>query len=304
MVSELAIIIPYYKLTFFKETLESLAGQSDKRFHVYIGNDASPEDPADLLEEYYGTFNFTYKRFKDNMGGKSLTAQWERCIAMIQGEEWFQILGDDDILGSRVVEIFHTNISEARLLSNVLRYSTQLMGEKSPSPSKVWLQPKLENAFDSYFRKLDGENRGSLSEFIFRSASYTKYKFRNFPLAWCADDFAVLDFSENMPIYSFNEETVYVRMSNANISGSTDNLDQKEKAVFQSIKALLKDYVHRIPRKRRELYIKLYDQEIMGAPIIYAKDFLRLQYLTLRYVNIRLAIQQWKTLIYKFVFSK
>jgi hypothetical protein len=33
----LAIIIPYYKLTFFLATLESLANQTDNRFTVYIG---------------------------------------------------------------------------------------------------------------------------------------------------------------------------------------------------------------------------------------------------------------------------
>ena len=46
----LAIIIPYYKLTFFEDTLESLANQTDKLFKVYIGDDASPENPTDLLE--------------------------------------------------------------------------------------------------------------------------------------------------------------------------------------------------------------------------------------------------------------
>jgi hypothetical protein len=39
----LAIIIPYYKLCFFEENLQSLAAQTDKRFKVYIGDDASPE---------------------------------------------------------------------------------------------------------------------------------------------------------------------------------------------------------------------------------------------------------------------
>ena len=42
----LAIIIPYFKLLFFEETLQSLAIQTDKRFKVYIGDDASPEDPS------------------------------------------------------------------------------------------------------------------------------------------------------------------------------------------------------------------------------------------------------------------
>ena len=41
----LAIVIPYYKLTFFEATLQSLADQTDKRFMVYIGDDASLESP-------------------------------------------------------------------------------------------------------------------------------------------------------------------------------------------------------------------------------------------------------------------
>ena len=46
----LAIVIPYFKLTFFEATLQSLANQTDKRFKVYIGDDASPESPIFLLE--------------------------------------------------------------------------------------------------------------------------------------------------------------------------------------------------------------------------------------------------------------
>ena len=49
--SMLAIIIPYFKLTFFEETLKSLASQTSKRFKVYIGDDASPEGPSNWLEK-------------------------------------------------------------------------------------------------------------------------------------------------------------------------------------------------------------------------------------------------------------
>lgn len=46
----LAIIIPYYKLAFFEENLQSLSNQTDQRFKVYIGDDASPETPANFQE--------------------------------------------------------------------------------------------------------------------------------------------------------------------------------------------------------------------------------------------------------------
>ncbi len=179
----LAIIIPYYKLTFFREALDSLAAQTDQRFHVYIGNDASPEDPTNLLEEFEGKFVFTYKRFEENLGGTSLTQQWERCIEMMQGEEWFMILGDDDVLGQKVVEVFNLHLKEASEISNVIRFSTQIIDENSQPISKIWQQPNLENALVSYFRKINGQNRSSLSEFIFRTEKHAQYKFRNFPLA-------------------------------------------------------------------------------------------------------------------------
>ena len=106
----LAIVIPYYKINFFEKTLSSLAQQTDKRFRVYIGDDASPDSPEKLLEKYQGKFNFTYKKFNDNLGSISLVKQWERCIDMMKDEEWLMILGDDDVLDTNVVEQFYTNL--------------------------------------------------------------------------------------------------------------------------------------------------------------------------------------------------
>ena len=48
----LAIVIPYYKINYFAETLESLAKQTDHRFHVYIGDDASLHSAEELLKNY------------------------------------------------------------------------------------------------------------------------------------------------------------------------------------------------------------------------------------------------------------
>ena len=105
----LAIIIPFFKPTFFEATLQSLANQTDKRFKVYIGDDASPEDCYALLQKFEGQFDFIYHRFETNLGGISLTQQWERCIALSGDEEWLMILGDDDVLGENVVEEFYKN---------------------------------------------------------------------------------------------------------------------------------------------------------------------------------------------------
>jgi len=46
----LVIVIPYFKRTFFEETLQSLAKQTDKRFVGYVGDDAGQKDCVALLK--------------------------------------------------------------------------------------------------------------------------------------------------------------------------------------------------------------------------------------------------------------
>ena len=128
---KLAVIIPYFKIAFFRETLESLATQTDQRFNVYIGNDASPENPEDLLKEFEGKFNFVYKKFEENLGCTSLTKQWARCIEMMNDEEWMMILGDDDILGSNVVSEFYVQLSQLEPSTNIIRFSLQIINQHS-----------------------------------------------------------------------------------------------------------------------------------------------------------------------------
>ena len=129
--SPVAIVIPYYKFKFFRENLESLANQTDKRFHVYIGNDASLENPEDLLKEFEGKFKFTYKKFDQNLGGTSLTKQWDRCISMMEDEEWLMILGDDDYLEPNVVEEFYKKIEDINENYSVVRFSLEILDEAS-----------------------------------------------------------------------------------------------------------------------------------------------------------------------------
>jgi glycosyltransferase involved in cell wall biosynthesis len=229
----LAIVIPYYKLTFFEETLQSLANQTDKRFKVYIGDDASPENPITLLEKYKGQFDFVYQRFEINLGRISLTKQWDRCIALSVSEEWIMILGDDDVLGENVVEEFYINLPEIEQKEiNVIRFSTQVIDGEGQIISSVYMHPKLEKATDFIIKKLKKHTRSSLSEFVFNKKQVIKIGFINFPLGWYSDDYAILEFSEFKFIYSINCSKLLIRFSNFSLSGRETNKLQKDYAKF------------------------------------------------------------------------
>jgi glycosyltransferase involved in cell wall biosynthesis len=225
----LAIVIPYYKHTFFNETLQSLANQTDKRFTVYIGDDASPEKPTILLKKYQDCFDFVYNRFEINLGAISLVQQWERCIKMSVDEEWVMILGDDDVLGKNVVEVFYENLQEIKQTKiSVVRYATYKINAEGNPISDLYQHPETENSVDFLFRK----TRSSLSEYVFLKEDILKISFKDFPLAWFSDVLAVLEFSKFGNIFTINKAVIAIRISNLSVSGNQGNLRLKSKATF------------------------------------------------------------------------
>lgn len=236
----LALVIPYYKLFFFEETLQSLANQTDKRFKVYIGDDASLEDPVDLIEKYKGQFDFVYHRFDSNFGSTSLVKQWERCIARIESEKWIMILGDDDYLETNVVASWYKHYDEFYKKSNVIRFASKSVNMKlNGIISDSFTHPLWEKATDSYYRRFKGLTRSTLSEYVFSKESFLNIGFRDFPLAWHSDDAAWLDFSNNKPIYTINESNVFVRFSERSISGNNEDQNLKDLASVDFIKKII-----------------------------------------------------------------
>lgn len=234
----LAIIIPYYKLTFFEFTIKSLASQTDQRFKVYIGDDNSLEKPIEILNKYKDQFDFEYTYFNKNLGGISLTKQWERSINLSQDEKWIMILGDDDVLGDNVVEEFYKNLDQVENEKiSVIRFSTCNIDEKNEVTSQIYIHPKIENVIDFLFR----EKRSSLSEYVFKKDQVLEIGFKNFPLGWFSDLLAVLEFSEFGNIFTINTAILKIRVSDYSISGSQSNLKLKSRATLEFYYYLIKN---------------------------------------------------------------
>lgn len=297
----LAIIIPYYKLTFFEETLQSLASQTSKRFKVYIGDDASPENPSALLEKYQGKFDFVYHRFDENLGGKSLPQQWERCIALSTNEEWMMVLGDDDVLGENVVESFYNNQDVFRGKTNVIRFASKKIIEEMKIISSIYIHPVWENATASFYRKFMDNTRSSLSEYIFSRETYLKFGFYDYPLAWSSDDRAWLDFSDSKPIFTINESIVFFRSSAINISGRRDNLRLKnasENAFFRFI------IMHKLEKYNNEQRLRLLRRYQAGIRVyrnLNIIDVFFLLFFYLKYANAHWVSKFFKKVLNKFM---
>ncbi|WP_347924940.1 glycosyltransferase family A protein [Pontimicrobium sp. SW4] len=233
MDNTLAIVIPYFKNDFFEETLLSLQQQTDKRFMVYIGDDASEQSIDNLVDKFKNDIPIKYHRFADNLGSKSLTKQWDRCLKLINNETWACILGDDDCLSENFVECFYRELSNLKLQkSKLLRFATLKINEKGAALGSIQHNPKTQMAAEAFTEKYYGSKHSSLSEYVFSIASYNKYGFRDYPLAWCSDDMAWLEFSNGRNIVSCNEAYLRFRLSSKSISGTLNNNKKDAKRLF------------------------------------------------------------------------
>jgi len=73
----LAIVIPAYKAAFLGRTLASIAAQTDRHFVVYVGDDASPHDLADICAGFAGAMALRYHRF-DHPRASGAAGEWRR----------------------------------------------------------------------------------------------------------------------------------------------------------------------------------------------------------------------------------
>ncbi len=251
-----AIIIPYYKLTFFEATLQSLALQTNKNFKVYIGNDASPENPESLLKIYKNKFDFEYKKFDTNLGSISLVKQWKRCFNMSNNESWTMILGDDDVLSENAIYEFYENLP--KINSNnikVVKFATQIINENSENSTKIFNHKELESANDFFYKKHKGLTRSSLSEHVFETNSLKQYFFYDFPMAWHSDDLAILECSNFDTIFTINNAIAFIRVSDLSISGNQNFKTEKLKATQFYFERLTNLYLNKFNKINREIII-------------------------------------------------
>lgn len=258
---KLAIVIPYYRLRFFGRTLQSLAAQTDQRFTVYVGDDASPDSPAGILEQYQSKLEFVYSRFDENLGGQSLVAQWERCLVLCKDERWVMLLGDDDVLAENCVAEFYRHLHDIddRQLS-VVRFATKIIDEADVPRSETFTHPQIERSTDFIYRKETGQTRSSLGEYVFRKSTLTESGFTDYPLAWHSDDMAVLQCSDFGDIYTINDAVVSIRVSNLSISGDESNIAPKKNATFLFYSALAFRYPHHFTKAQQRKIIGKVEQ--------------------------------------------
>lgn len=273
---DLAIVIPYYKPDFISKTLESLRNQKCRNFHLYIADDYSDFPLSDDKFKIIENLKFIYHRFEENMGSKNLVKHWERALDLTKKEKWIWILGDDDVLMESAVEEFYRTLEILTDDVSVFRFPITLIDETDKPFKMIHVQPEYEMPVSSYLRKLLKVNESFLSEYIFHAGVLRNIGFRNYPMAWHADDKLIMDVCGKLPMYTINNSRVYIRMSKSNISMLENNLIEKANASRMFLKDMILEHWSEMKFSDLILVFKAFKMKIGFRPTLYVflKNFI------------------------------
>jgi len=283
--SKLAIVIPYFKIIFFEECLESLYHQTNQNFTVYIGDDCSPNSPEKIIQKFNKKLNIHYIKFDTNIGSTDLTQQWSRCIDLINNEEWIMLLGDDDKLSNNVIEEFFQAKNDLKD-KNVVRCNvTEIDGYNNIL--REFNYPKLEKASTSFIKKITEDYHISLPEYIFKKDTYKKYGFKSFPFAFGSDEIAWLEFSEGNYIYTLPTAICYMRLSEFNISGNKQSVKEKVYAKYLTNKYIIANIFNSFNQNEKKIVIAKGYQYLLFSDSRRIKERIYYILTTFKYLNIK-----------------
>jgi glycosyltransferase involved in cell wall biosynthesis len=225
----LSIVIPYFKKRFFPEALGSLTRQTSREFEIFVGDDASPDAPAEILRQSAGDLAVKYKRFPDNLGRSSLARQWNRCVQETDSE-WVWLFSDDDLADPSCVASFLRELDHEPKY-DLYRFEKGVVDDDGVERFHRVEVPAVESAEELALSRFSESRSITVPEHIFsRKAFDREGGFVDFPLAWCTDDATWAAFARITGVRTIGGGRVLWRNGQFNLSAPDQNIALKMKA--------------------------------------------------------------------------
>lgn len=246
------IAIPAYKRRWLNEAIESALSQDYQNIELLIIDDHSPQNLKEVVEPYLSDSRVKYFYNKKNLGKRSIVHNWNRCLELAQGE-FFVLLCDDDVLEPNFVSVLLA-LANKYLQCNVFHArKKELMWDGSVKIDSVW--PEYEIGIEFVNNYFQGKRYHTIGEFMYRTSSIRREKYKVFPAGYYSDDASLLLFVENGGIASTQVPLYVFRYSDNHISSSNAYNLGKIKAMHRYYKWVRRHYPNAtgyIERKEQE----------------------------------------------------
>lgn len=215
-----SFVLPAYKATFLRESIDSILNQTYKDFELIIVNDASPEDLTSIVNSYSDK-RIQYYINEKNVGGTDLVAQWNHCITYATGE-YLILASDDDVYHLDYLEKMNVLVNKYPEV-NVFRPRVQSINSLGTIIDTKDLLPEFISQIDLIYLRSTGKISGGIPFYLFKRNELVENRgFINFPTAWFSDDATVIRLAKN-GIVTHPEVLFSFRYSDINISNVRNN---------------------------------------------------------------------------------
>jgi len=207
--------------------MDSLCTQTDKNFSVLVGDDAGPNEIKLICESFSTKLNLRYVRFSENLGGRDLAAQWNRCLELV-ADEWVLMPGDDDTLHPECIQHFRSAVLESE--GRHAAYRATLRGiDEFDREQYIYPPIEHENSVQRLMALANPDYHGMVIEYLFsKSRLQSIGGFISFPLGWYSDTATWILLATRGGVLGVPCAVTNHRMSGRNLSASNPALIKKK----------------------------------------------------------------------------
>ena len=209
-----SFVLPAYKSEYLQVAIDSILQQTYIDFELIIVDDASPYHLESIVNQYNDN-RIVFHRNENNIGGKNLVSNWNKCIKYAKGE-YVILASDDDIyspfflqqVDERIKDYPNVDIIRSRVnridSDGIITDIEQIYKPFMPFSEFVFYWSKgIINCIANYAFK--------------RTALLDAGGFVDMPCAWYSDDITILNMSVN-GIATTDDALFYFRTSDKSIS--------------------------------------------------------------------------------------
>ena len=209
-----SFVLPAYKSEYLQVAIDSILQQTYIDFELIIVDDASPYHLESIVNQYNDN-RIVFHRNENNIGGKNLVSNWNKCIKYAKGE-YVILASDDDIyspfflqqVDERIKDYPDVDIIRSRVnridSDGIITDIEQIYKPFMPFSEFVFYWSKgIINCIANYAFK--------------RTALLEAGGFVDMPCAWYSDDITIVNMSFN-GIATTDDALFYFRTSDKSIS--------------------------------------------------------------------------------------
>lgn len=240
---KISIIIPAYKSLYLHSAIESVLSQTYTDWELVVVDDCSPENIKDVVMSFHDP-RIRYHRHSHNYGASNLVANWNKCIEYCTGE-YVLCMGDDDMLPTGSLTEYMKVINKYPNI-DVIHGWTNIINSDSQVIDILQQHPSHESVMGVMLRCWKGDDIFA-GDILYKTETLrNKGGFVNMPMAWHSDHLTAFLCGKEWGIASTSGLAFSYRRHSNTISMSTECMEKKLKADFNTYDWLVKfcdDYV-------------------------------------------------------------